>query len=82
MKAQLHSLALRRERLRAEIEGQRSGLRVALATIRQDLALASLGLLAWRLLARRPLLRTLAGLVLAAGGLLAARRKSRAEDAD
>jgi len=76
MKTPFQTLSLRRARLVDEIEGQRTSLRIGLAAIRQDMALASLGLLVWRLLARRPVLRTLAGLAVAAGGLLAARRKT------
>lgn len=57
--------------LRAEIEQQRAALREALADARTDLAFAGLGLIAGRVLVRRPWLRAL---VLGGLAALAARR--------
>ncbi len=76
MNPQLLNLAQRRARLVAEIGQQRAELGGRLATARQSLAYAGIGLLATQLLARRPWLRVLAlaGLVIAAGSRLAAHR--------
>ena len=71
MKARLHAIADRRAMLRAEIEQQRAALREALADARTDLAFAGLGLIAGRVLVRRPWLRAL---VLGGLAALAARR--------
>ena len=71
MSAPLHAIAQRRAVLRAEIARQRAGLREALGVAAQDLALAGLGLVAGRVLVRRPWLRALAFGALAA---FAARR--------
>ena len=57
--------------LRAEIDQQRAALREALADARTDLAFAGLGLIAGRVLVRRPWLRAL---VLGGLAALAARR--------
>ena len=57
--------------LRTEIEQQRAALREALADARTDLAFAGLGLIAGRVLVRRPWLRAL---VLGGLAALAARR--------
>jgi hypothetical protein len=71
VKARLHAIAYRRAMLRAEIEQQRAALREALAAARTDLALAGLGLIAGRVLVRRPWLRAL---VLGGLAAFAARR--------
>lgn len=71
VKARLHAIARQRAMLSAEIEQKRAALRETLATLRKDLALAGLGLIAGQALVRRPWLRALALGALAA---LAARR--------
>lgn len=71
MKARLHAIALRRAALAVEIQRQRTARRMMMGALRQDIAFAGLGLVAGRLLVRRPWLRALALGALAA---LAARR--------
>jgi hypothetical protein len=60
VKARLRAIARRRRALLAEIRRQRAAQRVTIAALRQELAFAGLGLIAGRLLARRPWLRALA----------------------
>ena len=76
MNGRLQDLSQRRARLIEEIGRQRAELSGRIATARQSLAYAGLGLLATQLLARRPWLRLLAiaGLAIAAGNRLVARR--------
>ena len=69
MKTRLRAIALRRATLGAEAEQQRAEMRESLAILRTDLAFAGLGLMAGRLLVRRPWLRAL---VLGSLGALAA----------
>jgi hypothetical protein len=57
MKQRLRAIAHRRASLRAEIDDQRTMLRERLADLRNDVALAGLGFLASRLVARHRWLR-------------------------
>jgi hypothetical protein len=59
VKARLHAIARRRAMLVAEVEQQRAAVRESLAVLRTELAFAGLGLVAGRLLTRRPWLRAL-----------------------
>ena len=74
MKARLRAIAHRRLTLGVEVQQQRAAMRDSLANLRNDLAFAGLGLLAGRLLVRRPWLRAL---VLAGLSVAAARRITR-----
>ena len=74
MKARLRAIAHRRLTLGVEVQQQRAAMRDSLAILRNDLAFAGLGLLAGRLLVRRPWLRAL---VLAGLSVAAARRITR-----
>jgi hypothetical protein len=69
VKARLRAIARRRTVLGAEVEQQRTEVRQSLAILRTELAFAGLGLVAGRLLVRRPWLRAL---VLGGLGALAA----------
>jgi hypothetical protein len=69
VKARLHAIARRRAVLGADVEQQRAEMRESLAVLRTDVAFAGLGLVAGRLLVRRPWLRAL---VLGGLGALAA----------
>lgn len=60
MNPRLETIARRRGQLIAEIAGERVQLRVALGAVRQRAALAGLGLMAGRLVARYPWMRLLA----------------------
>lgn len=71
MKARLGAIARRRAALAVEIGQQRAAQRAIMAALRQEIAFAGLGLIAGRLLVRRPWLRALALGALAA---VAARR--------
>jgi hypothetical protein len=71
VKARLLAIAKRRAMLGAELEQQRAALRDSLSMLRMDLAFAGLGLIAGRLLVRRPWLRAL---LLGGLGALAASR--------
>ena len=74
--ARLQAIARQRALLRAEIQQHRAGLHGTLAALRNDLAIAGLGLIAGRALVRRPWLRALAlgGLAAVAAARLAVRR--------
>lgn len=75
MKARLRAIARRRTVLGAEVEQQRTEMRQSLTALRTELAFAGLGLIAGRLLVRRPWLRALAlGLGALAASKLLARR--------
>jgi hypothetical protein len=69
VKARLRAIARRRAAVGAEIRQHRAQMRESLAVLRTDLAFAGLGLVAGRLLVRRPWLRAL---VLGGLGALAA----------
>lgn len=71
MKARLRAIARRRAALAVEIGQQRAARRLMMEALREDLAFAGLGLIAGRMLVRRPWLRALALGALAA---VAARR--------
>ena len=60
MNPRLEAIARRRGQLIVEIAGERVQLRVALGAVRQGAALAGLGLMAGRLVARYPSMRLLA----------------------
>jgi hypothetical protein len=72
--APLRAIALRRTNLTAEIEEQRAAMTEALAGMRIQLAFAGLGLVATRILVRRPWLRAA---VLGLLGAVAALRLAR-----
>jgi hypothetical protein len=69
VKARLGAIARRRTVLGAEVQQQRAQMRESLALLRTELAFAGMGLIAGRLLIRRPWLRAL---VLGGLGALAA----------
>jgi hypothetical protein len=71
----LRAIARRRGALAAEIRRQRAAQSIIMGALRQDLAFAGLGLIAGRLLVRRPWLRALVlgGLAAVAAKRVAAR---------
>ena len=76
LRARLDAIARRRAVLGAEVQQQRVKMRGSLAQLRTDLAFAGIGLIAGRLLVRRPWLRALVlgGLGALAASKLAIRR--------
>jgi hypothetical protein len=60
VKARLQAIALQRAVLAGEIGRQRTALGETLGVLRNDIALAGLGLVVGRVLVRRPWLRALA----------------------
>ena len=76
VKARLGAIARRRAVLGAEVAQQRAQMRESLALLRTELAFAGMGLVAGRLLIRRPGLRALVlgGLGALAASMLVTRR--------